>query len=129
MKVSPAAPLGQRLAEFDVMVRPLACEGASEVLQLLAEARGLIDQRNALVHGCVLTKGRVIPNDPGKPEFHVTPETLTDLAERVSTGRSGSTLPCSVDSCLRFGAERPGPDQAMWPRAAGGTLSYCNAPR
>ena len=83
IEVSPVAPLGQRLAEINVAVKRLACAGAPEVLELLEEARELIDQRNSLVHGCVLAKGRVIPNDPGKSEFYVTSEALTTLADRV----------------------------------------------
>lgn len=81
--VSPAAPLGQRLVEFDRAVKRLHCTAAGEVIGLLKESKSLIDQRNALVHASVLAKGRVIPNDPSKREFSVTPEELTVLAKRA----------------------------------------------
>jgi len=81
--VSPIAPFGQRLADIKEEVKQLTCAGAAEVLGLLEEARELLEQRNSLVHGCVLAKGRVIPNDSGKSEFYVTPEALKNLADRV----------------------------------------------
>jgi hypothetical protein len=83
ISVSPVAPLGQKLAEIAVPIKRLTCAGAAEVLGLLEESKGLIEQRNSLVHGSVLAKGRVIPNDREKSEFYVTPEALTTLAEQV----------------------------------------------
>ena len=81
--VSPIAPLGKRLAEFNEAVARLTCAGTAQVVELLEEAQELIEQRNSLVHASVLAKGRVIPNDPKKAEFHVSPEALADLAERI----------------------------------------------
>ena len=83
IEVSPVAPLGQRLTEITVAIRRLTCAGAAEVLKLLDESKELVEQRNSLVHASVLAKGRVIPNDPGKSEFYVTPEALTALADQV----------------------------------------------
>jgi hypothetical protein len=83
LEVSPVAPLGQKLAEIAVAVRRLTCAGAAEVLGLLEESKELIEQRNSLVHASVLAKGRVIPNDPKKSDFYVTPEALTALAEQA----------------------------------------------
>lgn len=83
IEVSPVAPLGQRLAEFTVAVKGLTCGGAAEVLGILEESKGLVEQRNSLVHASVLAKGRVIPNDPNRSEFYVTPEALMDLADHA----------------------------------------------
>lgn len=81
--VSPVAPLGQRLAEFGKVVAGLNSAGVPEVLGLLEESKALIDRRNILVHASILAKGRVIPNNPARQEFSVTPEELTALAEEA----------------------------------------------
>jgi hypothetical protein len=83
IEVPPVAPLGQRLTEITVAVGRLTCPGAAEVLGILEESKELVEQRNSLVHASVLAKGRVIPNDPQKSEFHVTPEALTALADQA----------------------------------------------
>jgi hypothetical protein len=36
-----------------------------------------------LVHASVLAKGRVVPNDPSEPEYSITPDDLTGLAEQA----------------------------------------------
>ncbi len=77
------APLGLRLLEFAKVVRELRCAEVGEVVGLLEESKSLIGRRNDLVHASVLAGGRVIPNDPSKPEFSVTPEELTALAKRA----------------------------------------------
>jgi hypothetical protein len=81
--ISPAAPLGQRLAEFTLAIQRLQVPAAAEVLALLEEAKPLIDKRNALIHAGIFATGRVVPNDPTKPEYSVTPESLSDLAEEA----------------------------------------------
>lgn len=81
--VSPVAPLGQRLAEFGKVVAGLNSVGVPEVLGLLEESKALIDRRNTLVHASILAKGHVIPNNPARPEFSVTPEDSTALAEEA----------------------------------------------
>ena len=83
IEIPSTAPLGQRLAEFGTAVQGLAGSGAAEVLGLLEESKSLIDRRNALVHASILAKGRVIPNDPAKSVFSVTPDELTALAEQA----------------------------------------------
>jgi hypothetical protein len=81
--VAPIAPLGQRLKEFASVAAGFPEPSAAEVLGLLEESKALIEQRNDLVHASILAKGRVIPNDPARVEFQVTPDQLTDLAERA----------------------------------------------
>ncbi|MEQ1803244.1 MAG: hypothetical protein ABL989_15045 [Gammaproteobacteria bacterium] len=83
IEIPLAAPLGQRLAEFGAVIQGLQNAGASEVLGLLEESRLLIDRRNSLVHASILAKGRVTPNDPSKPEYSVTPDELSALAEEA----------------------------------------------
>jgi hypothetical protein len=83
VEVSPIAPFGQRLKEFASVAGGFPESNAAEVLGLLEESNTLVDQRNALVHASILAKGRVIPNDPARMEFRVTPDQLTDLAERA----------------------------------------------
>jgi hypothetical protein len=81
--VLPTTPLGQRIAEFATIAKRLKCVGAAEVVGILEEAKSLIDQRNDLVHASVLAGGRVRPNDPAKPSFVATPESLTALAQQI----------------------------------------------
>jgi hypothetical protein len=83
VEVAPIAPLGQRLKEFASVAAGFPGSSAAEVLGLLEESKTLIEQRNELVHASILAKGRVIPNDPSRAEFRVTPDQLTDLAERA----------------------------------------------
>ena len=83
--VPATAPLGQRVLAFVAAVKPLKCAGAVEVVTILEESKSLIDHRNSLVHASVLAKGHVVPNDPSKSSFTVTPERITSLADQVFT--------------------------------------------
>jgi hypothetical protein len=81
--VSAVAPLGQRLTAFALAIQPFQGPAVAEVTALLEESKVLIDRRNALVHAGIYANGRVVPNDPAKPEYLVTPEILTSLAEQA----------------------------------------------
>jgi len=83
--VSPVAPLGRRLSVFAKGLSGFRCAEGAEVLELLEESKLLINRRNALVHASILAKGRVIPNDPSRLEFSVTPEKLMALADEAFT--------------------------------------------
>lgn len=81
--VSSTASLGYRVSALSDALKPLSCDGVADIQDILAEAKALLEQRNSLIHGCIFTKGRVVPNDSNKNAFYVTPEDLTALADRV----------------------------------------------
>ncbi|WP_047535340.1 hypothetical protein [Methylotenera sp. N17] len=81
--VSSTASFGYKVTAFSDALKPLTCNGVKEIQDILAEAKALLEQRNALIHGCIFTKGRVVPNDSTKNQFYVTPEDLTALADKI----------------------------------------------
>jgi hypothetical protein len=83
VNVSPVASLGQRLTAFAHAIRRYQGPAVSEVLALLEESKSLIESRNALIHAGIYARGRVVPNDPVTAEYIVTPECLTNLADRA----------------------------------------------
>ena len=83
IEVSPVAPLGQRLAALSLAIQRLQAPAIDEVLALLEESKALVDRRNALVHASIVAKGRVVPNDPSKAAYSVTPDDLTALANHA----------------------------------------------
>ncbi|AKR42053.1 hypothetical protein [Methylophilus sp. TWE2] len=83
IEISPSASLGQRVKVIKTALKKLNYNGVVDTLEILSEAKGLLEQRNLLTHGCVYAKGRVVPNDKAKGEFYVTPESLTQLADKV----------------------------------------------
>lgn len=83
INISDTASLGYRVAAFMKALASLKCAGTAEVLIILAEAESLLNQRNALIHGAVFAQGHVVPSDPTKSQFVVTPESLHDLAIKV----------------------------------------------
>lgn len=103
---SPFASLGQRLAAFGDAIRTLPGPAAENILALLAESFELIDSRNSLIHAGLYAGGRVKPNDPSKPEYTITPEKLTTLAERALNWkeRLWSTVHRELLPTLRGGA-------------------------
>jgi hypothetical protein len=83
IEISPSASLGYRVEAINKALKKLSCNGVTDVLEILNEAKGLLEQRNLLIHGSVYAKGRVVPNDIAKGEFYVTPESLTELADKA----------------------------------------------
>jgi hypothetical protein len=103
--VLPGAPLGQRLTQFAAAVKRLPGPAAAEVLALLEESKVLVDRRNNLIHAGIYAKGIVIPNDPTKPKYSVTPESLTELAELAFSwkGRLSAAIQLRLLPSLRKG--------------------------
>ena len=83
VNVLPTAPLGQRLANFALVLQRYQGPAVAEVLALLEESKALVDSRNALIHAGIYATGRVVPNDPAKAEYSVSPEGLTALANQA----------------------------------------------
>lgn len=83
IKISDTASFGFRVAAFIEALEPFKCDGVAEVLEILAEAKTLLEQRNNLIHGAVYSQGRVVPNNSTENEFYVTPESLSELADKA----------------------------------------------
>jgi len=76
--------VGQKVALAERLIRDAHQEVLlADLLDALAEARRLFEQRNALLHGCLLAGGRLVSNRRGIPVQHVTPEDLTHLSEFI----------------------------------------------
>ena len=75
--------VGRKLALAESLVQRLHHDGGPGQADLFAEARGLFDLRNRLVHSCVFAGGRVVSSRPGVPEWRTSPRELEELAERI----------------------------------------------
>jgi hypothetical protein len=76
-------PIGQKLALLTEAIRILDDRVHPALDALLGEGRALLEQRNTLVHGCILGGGRVISGRTGVSETRASPEDLSSLAERA----------------------------------------------
>jgi hypothetical protein len=76
-------PLGQKLTLLTDTLHTLYAGIQSTHAALLAEARELLDQRNSLIHGCILAGGRVVSGRSQVEHRHISANELTTLAERV----------------------------------------------
>jgi hypothetical protein len=83
IKVSSTASFGQRISKVTSTINQLDCASSSEVINILAESKALLERRNSLIHACIFTKGRVVPTDNKVQQYHITPRELTDLANQV----------------------------------------------
>jgi hypothetical protein len=77
--------VGRKLTLVQRLVRQLHGDGSLGREELFANARSLIERRNKLIHSCVLAGGRVISGRPGVPEWRVSPEEISELAEQIFT--------------------------------------------
>jgi len=77
------APLRQKLLAAGEQLSRLPVPQASQLISIIHSARPLIDLRNALIHSCILAKGRVVPHDKSQPELSISPEQLNELAEAI----------------------------------------------
>jgi hypothetical protein len=76
--------LTQKLAAISQVVEALDSSAYALLKPLLAEVDPLIRRRNELVHGCLLTRGRVISAKPGVAPKSTSVEELTALSESVA---------------------------------------------
>ena len=77
--------LGQKLDLLDGAITKL--KGSEEVGfdALRHEARSLFDQRNKLVHSCIVAGGQVLSGRRDVVELRTSPEELASLADRIFT--------------------------------------------
>jgi histidine triad (HIT) family protein len=78
-------PIGQKLSLLSESLRTLDARVHSGLDTLLDEIQGLLEQRNALVHSCIVAGGRVVSGRSGVDEARTSPEELTSLAEKAFT--------------------------------------------
>lgn len=76
-------PIGQKLALLTEAIRTLGDGIQPELDSHLVEARALLDQRNTLIHGCILAGGRVVSGRAGVEHRRTSAGELTALAERI----------------------------------------------
>lgn len=76
-------PIGQKLGLLNDAIRALGSEVQASLAVLLDEASGLLDRRNALIHGCLLAGGRIVSGRKRAVERHTSVEDLNALAEEV----------------------------------------------
>jgi len=75
--------LSQKLGAISQVVEALDASVYSLLARLLAEVDPMIKRRNELIHGCLLTQGRVISAKPGVTLKPTSVDELTALAENV----------------------------------------------
>jgi hypothetical protein len=76
-------PIGQKLSLMTEALETSQPEIQAALKVLLAEAHSLLDQRNTLVHGCILTGGRITSGRAGTEEKRTSVEELNSLAEGI----------------------------------------------
>jgi hypothetical protein len=76
-------PIGQKLALLEEAILPLGQEVLAQLQLLLIDVRVLLEERNALIHGCIVGGGRVVSGRAGVTEGHTSPAELTILGERA----------------------------------------------
>jgi hypothetical protein len=76
-------PIGQKLSLMIEALETSQPEIQATLKGLLAEVHNLLDQRNTLVHGCILTGGRITSGRAGIEEKRTSVEELNSLAESI----------------------------------------------
>lgn len=76
-------PIGQKLAHMSNALRVSSAEVQSALATLLAEVDGLLEQRNVLIHGCLLAGGRITSGRSGVEEKRTSVAELNSLAEGI----------------------------------------------
>lgn len=76
-------PIGQKLAHVTDALGDSNAEVLSALAVLLAEADGLLAQRNTLIHGCLLAGGRITSGRSGVEGKRTSVEELNALAESI----------------------------------------------
>ena len=77
-------PLGQKLSLLAQAIHALDASVHQRLDELLTQANDLFNRRNTLVHGCLLTGGRIVSGRLGVPEKKTSVEDLNALAEAAS---------------------------------------------
>lgn len=82
-------PIGQKLVLLAESVRALDTSVQAELDALLDEARRLLDQRNSLVHGCLLLGGRIVSGRSGFIQKSTSVQDLNLLADAAFRWKEG----------------------------------------
>jgi hypothetical protein len=76
-------PIGQKLGLLTGAIHNLDARVHAPLDNLLGDIRVLLEQRNTLVHGCILGGGWIVSGRTGVKEARTSPEELSSLAERA----------------------------------------------
>jgi len=76
-------PIGQKIDLLTDAIRRLDQSVQPRLDALLGEARQLLDRRNALIHGCLLSGGRIVSGRTGVKEKVTSVEDLNSLADAI----------------------------------------------
>jgi hypothetical protein len=76
-------PIGQKLSLMTESLETSQPEMQAALKALLAEVHSLLEQRNTLVHGCLLAGGRITSGRAGIDEKRTSVEELNSLAESI----------------------------------------------
>jgi hypothetical protein len=76
-------PIGQKLGQLTDALRSSDAGVQSALAALLAEADGLLAQRNMLIHGCLLAGGRITSGRSGVDEKRTSVAELNALADAI----------------------------------------------
>jgi len=79
----PQRPVGQKLDLLADAIRTLEDSVRPQLDALLSEVRELLDRRNVLIHGCLLSGGRIVSGRTGAVEKLTSVEDLNYLAEAI----------------------------------------------
>ena len=76
-------PVGQKLSLISEALETAQPEVQAALGVLLTEVYGLLEQRNTLIHGCLLTGGRITSGRSGIEDKRTSAVELNSLAERI----------------------------------------------
>lgn len=76
-------PIGQKLALLTDALQSAKPEVHAALASLLGEVDGLLDQRNTLIHGCLLAGGTITSGRSNAEEKRTSVEELNALAESI----------------------------------------------
>jgi hypothetical protein len=76
-------PIGQKLSLITEALEKSQPEIQAALKVLLVEAHSLLEQRNTLIHGCILNGGRITSGRAGIDEKRTSVEELNALAENI----------------------------------------------
>jgi hypothetical protein len=77
-------PLGRKLALLTEAISTLDASVKARHDELLSQAQELLVRRNGLIHGCLLSGGRIVSGRAGVSEKRTSVEDLNALAEAIS---------------------------------------------
>jgi hypothetical protein len=76
-------PIGQKLSDLTKALKTEQPEVQAGLETLLTEVNSLLEQRNVLIHGCLLAGGRITSGRSGVEERRTSVDELNALAEAI----------------------------------------------